>query len=362
MSRRRYRAARERLARERGTVRKDRGGRIPVALVYPNVYAVGMANLGFLAVYDLLNRHEDVLCERVFLPDPEELEEMARTGIRPFSLESQSPLDTFALVAFSLSYENDYPHAAALLSMAGIPPARRDRSGEHPLILAGGPAVFLNPEPLADLVDFFVLGEAEELLGELLEEIRRWVETGRRSDLLHSLPRIEGLYVPSLYRPRYAEDGTLAAFEPEPGVPSRVRRRWTRDLDRHPVQTPVVAPDTEFSGMFLVEVVRGCRHRCCFCSTSSIYRPLRYRSMKALEPSFRAGTEQGLRLGLVSACLGDHPEMDALCAYRAATGARISGPSLRLDSLGEDLLTTDQISRGADGYYRLIPFYLWYVQ
>ncbi len=315
-----------------------------MVLVYPNVYAVGMANLGFLAVYGLLNRHEDVVCERAFLPDPWEREEMARTGTRPFSLEAQRPLDSFAFIAFSLSYENDYPGVASILAMAGIPAARRERSDEHPLILAGGPAVFLNPEPLADLMDFFVLGEAEEVIDELLEEVRRWVEIGKREDFLHALPRIEGLYVPEFYRPRYDEDGTLAAFEAEKGAPPRVRRRWTRDLDRYPVQAEVVTPDSEFSDMFLVEVGRGCKHRCSFCSTGFIYRPLRYRSLKSLEPSFQAGTEQGLRLGLVSACLGDYPEMDALCEYRAASGARISAPSLRLDSLGDGFLAALQQS------------------
>jgi hypothetical protein len=145
MSNRLYRAARDRLAREEGACRKDWGGRIPIALVYPNVYGVGMANLGFLAVYGLLNRHPDVVCERAFFPDGEERKEMARTGKRPFSLETQKPLDAFEIIAFSLSYENDYPNVAALLSMAGIPAERHNRTWDAPLLIAGGPASFLNP-------------------------------------------------------------------------------------------------------------------------------------------------------------------------------------------------------------------------
>jgi radical SAM superfamily enzyme YgiQ (UPF0313 family) len=338
MTNRLIRSARERLAREQGAVRKEWGGRIPIALVYPNVYAVGMANLGFLAVYGLLNRHEDVVCERVFLPDSEEREERIRSRTRPFSLETNRTLDAFSVIAFSLSYENDFPNVAAILEAAGIPSERRQRSERHPLIMAGGPAVFLNPEPLADLMDFFVIGEAEELIDELLDGIRRWSETGKREEFLRALLCVEGLYVPEFYHPRFHEDGTLAAFEAREGAPPRVRRRWTRDLDRHPVEAAIVTPETEFSGIYLVEVGRGCPHRCRFCSTGLIYRPVRNRSLASLKPSLQAGVERGLRPGLVCACLGEHPEMDALCRYLSDSGTRVSAPSLRLDSLEDNLI------------------------
>jgi len=338
------RSARERLARERGAVRKEWGGRIPIALVYPNVYAVGMANLGFLSVYGLLNRHEDVVCERAFLPDPGEREEMIRTRTRPFSMETNRTLDAFSMIAFSLSYENDFPNVAVLLEAAGIPPARSHRSEHHPLIMAGGPAAFLNPEPLADLMDFFAIGEAEELIDELLSGIRRWVETGKREEFLRHLLCLEGWYVPEFYHPRFHEDGTLAAFEARGGAPPRVRRRSTRDLDRHPVEATIVSPETEFPGIYLVEVGRGCRHRCRFCSTGLIYRPVRHRSLESLKPSLRSGAEQGLRSGLVCACLGDHPEMEDLCRYLTNTGTRVSAPSLRLDSLEDDLIDVLQQS------------------
>ena len=338
MTNRRNRCARVRLARERGTIRKDWGGRIPIALVYPNVYAVGMSNLGFLAVYGMLNGYEDVVCERVFLPDIEERGGPSRPGPRPVSLEGSRPLGAFAVVAFSLSYENDFPHVAAILDAAGIPALRERRSERDPLIVAGGPAAFLNPEPLADLVDVVAVGEAEELLDELLEGIRRWVKTADRGELLASLLGVEGLYVPEYYRPRYHEDGTLAVFEPRQGAPERVRRRWVRDLDRHPVESTLLTRDTEFSELFLTEVGRGCSHRCTFCSTGFIYSPLRYRSLASLKPSLRAGTDLGLRVGLVSACLGAYPEMAALCGHLAETGTRISAPSLRLDALDDALL------------------------
>jgi len=353
MTNRLIRSARERLARERGVVRKEWGGRIPFALVYPNVYAVGMANLGFLSVYALLNRHEDVVCERAFLPDPAEREEMIRTGARPFSMESNRPLDHFSFIAFSISYENDFPNVAALLEGAGIPAARRVRSEKDPLILAGGPAVFLNPEPLADLVDVVAIGEAEELIDDLLEPVRRWAETGERQALLRSLLSVEGLYVPGFYDPRYHPDGTLAAFEPRQGAPPRVRRRWVKDLDRRPAEAAVVTPEAEFPGIYLTEVGRGCRHRCRVCSTGLIYRPVRSRTLASLEASLRAGADLGLRPGLVCACLGEYPEMDALCRSLSETGISISAPSLRLDSLSDRLL--DALRRSGQRTLTLAP-------
>ena len=266
MSNRLHKAARDRLAREQGACQKDWGGRIPIALVYPNVYSVGMANLGFLTVYGLLNRHPDVVCERAFFPDWEERQELARTGTRPFSLETQKPLDAFEMIAFSLSYENDYPNVAALLSMAGIPAERCRRSGDSPLLIAGGPAIFLNPEPMAGIIDLFLLGEAEESLDEILEHFRKRRGAHRREALVCEAPSVQGVYVPALYEPHYAEDGSLASFEPQKGAPHKVQRRWVRDLNRTSTVTTVFTPEAELSGIHLVEVGRGCSRQCRFCS------------------------------------------------------------------------------------------------
>lgn len=328
---------RERLAREQGAVRKEWGGRIPVALVYPNVYSVGMANLGFLAVYSLLNRHEDVVCERSFLPDEEERVEMERTGVAPFTLETQRPLAAFEIVAFSLSYENDYPNAVSILAMAGLAPLREARTEAAPLVVAGGPAAFLNPEPLAEIVDCFVLGEAEEALEEFLDVYRR-VRGRRRAEVLEALLEVEGVYVPAFYRVQYHEDGTLAAFEPQGRAPPRVKRRWVRNLDAFPTSASILTPEMEFRDVYLLEVGRGCSRSCRFCSTGLAYRPLRYRSLEALKPALRTGMEKGLRLGLVCASLGDYPELEGLCRWLLEQGGALSAPSLRLDTLSESLL------------------------
>jgi radical SAM superfamily enzyme YgiQ (UPF0313 family) len=338
MSNRLHRAARERLAQEQGACQKDWGGRIPVALVYPNVYSVAMANLGFLAVYGLLNRHPDVVCERAFFPDWEEREELARTGTRPFSLETQKPLNAFEIIAFSLSYENDYPNVAALLSMAGIPAERCHRSPDSPLLIAGGPAIFLNPEPMAGIIDVFVLGEAEDALDEVLELYRKRRGPDHRESFVCEVPSVQGVYVPALYEPRYEEDGSLAAFEPRKGAPEKVERRWIRDLDRCRTESTVFTPEAELSGIHLVEVGRGCSRRCRFCSTGFIYRPVRYRSLEALQSSLEAGIAKGRRLGLVCASLGDYPELDSLCQWLLERGGKLSAPSLRLDKLTDKLL------------------------
>ncbi len=339
MSKRLQRAAHERLAREEGVLRKDWGGRIPIAIVYPNVYRVAMSNLGFLAVYGLLNRHPDVVCERVFFPDSGEREEMARTGTRPFSLETQKPLDAFEIVAFSLSYENDYPNVAALLVMAGIPAERERRRRDDPLLVAGGPASFLNPEPMAGIIDLFLLGEAEEALDEILEKYRRLRGPEKREAFLHEAPSVQGVYAPALYEPHYGEDGTLASFEPKKGAPAKVERRWVRDLDRSAAETTVFSPEAEFAGIHLVEVGRGCSRRCRFCSTGFIYRPVRFRSLEALKSTLEAGIDRERRLGLVCASLGDYPELDELCAWLIEKGGKLSAPSLRLDTLSQGLLS-----------------------
>ena len=196
------------LAAEQGAVRKEWGGRIAVALVYPNTYAVGMSNLGFQTIYRHLNALPDVVCERVFLPDPADVAELERTRTPPFSLESQRPLGDFHMVGFSVTYEGDYINVLRLLALAGLPLRAGERRAHDPLILMGGVCAFSNPEPLAPFMDLVVVGEGEELVGELLEAYRRgYRDRASFLDLVMALP---GVYVPERYDVRYAADGTLA--------------------------------------------------------------------------------------------------------------------------------------------------------
>ncbi|RLC28176.1 MAG: hypothetical protein DRH56_00555, partial [Deltaproteobacteria bacterium] len=217
---------RRRLAREKGTIRKDRGGRLPVALVYPGFYRMGMSNLGFQLVYHLLNRRPDVAAERVFLPEGQEMSLYLQTGKPLLSLETQTPLRNFHLVAFSLSFENDYLNLLKILEMGNIPLLREARTGPDPYVMAGGVTTFLNPEPLADFMDFFLLGEAEANLDPFIDAfIDLSCRRSKRKDVIRDLAvQVPSLYAPGLYRAGYHGDGTLAAFRPvDAGLPETIR-------------------------------------------------------------------------------------------------------------------------------------------
>jgi len=347
MSQRLVKRIRDRLAKEQGTVHKDWGGRIPIALIYPNAYAVGMSNLGFLTVYRLLNDHEDIVCERAFVPDrdgPAEQASTPRTETAYLSMESQRRLSEFEILAFSVSYENDYPNIIEIVRGSGVPvlrEARRTGTVGYPLLIAGGPAVFLNPEPLADVMDCFLLGEAEALLGEFLD-VYRDRRYAPRSDLVRALCSVEGVYVPELYEPRYDGKGMLVAFDHAPGAPERVRRRRVENLGAFPTSAAITTPETEFGRMFLVEIGRGCGRRCPFCATGQIYHPVRYRSPASLEgiiaESIGRGDEAGSRFGLVCASLGDYPHLPELYELIRRAGGTISAPSIRIDTLDDRML------------------------
>ncbi len=343
MVQKQLRKIRDLLAREKGTIVKEWGGKIPVALVYPNTYAVGMSNLGFLTVYGLLNSYGDVVCERAFLPDAYGAIgfgwEDPRESTRCLSMEHQRELAAFEIVAFSISFENDYTNVVEILKGAGIPVLREQRSGSasYPLIIAGGPVVFLNPEPLADIMDAFLLGEAEQLLPAFLDVYRACRSTSR-SDLMRSLCSVPGVYVPEFYRPRYDSRGVLVAHEALEGAPERVVRQWVKDLGACATFSTITTPDTEFGSMFLVEIARGCPRTCPFCSTSVMYRPVRYRSPDALGETIKHGAGIRARFGLVCSSLGDYPRLTELYRLIRAAGGTISAPSIRIDTLDDCLL------------------------
>src|SRR5438552_18948242 len=196
------------LAQEQGAVRKDWGGKIAFALVYPNTYAVGMSNLGFQTIYRHLNALRDVVCERVFLPDAADIAELARTRSAPFSLESQRPLTDFHMIGFSVTYEGDYINVLRILDLAGIPLRASGRRAHDPLVLMGGVCAFSNPEPMAPFMDFVVVGEGEELVVELIAAYRDGYRD--RESFLTSLASLEGVYVPERYEMIHDADGTLA--------------------------------------------------------------------------------------------------------------------------------------------------------
>jgi radical SAM superfamily enzyme YgiQ (UPF0313 family) len=333
------------LAQETGTIRKDWGGRVSFALVYPNTYAVGMSNLGFQTIYRHLNALPDVVCERVFLPDPEDLPEYRRTGTGPFSLESKRPLRDFDLVGFSITYEGDYINTLRLLGMAGIPLRPEDRRPEDPVVLMGGVCAFANPEPIAPFMDFVVVGEGEEIVGEIIAAYRDAVGTTslgapQREALMDRLTPIPGIYVPRRYAVSYGIDGTMATARPQGGAPAVVMKRRLKKVDEFRTISLLRTPNAEYGHLALLEVGKGCGRGCRFCLEGQIYRPVRHRSLDALRDTVREIKKDSTRVGLVGACVSDYPWIAGLMKVLEEEGLEVSISSIRADSLTEELVSS----------------------
>jgi radical SAM family uncharacterized protein len=333
MAGKKRKTARRPVDAEIGTIRKSWRQRISIALVYPNRYQVGMSSLGYQTLYDLLNRMDHVVCERAFLPDSRRGE----TG-PPLTVESGKPIASADIIAFSISFENDYPHLLTILDQAGIPLRSADRSARHPLVIAGGVACFLNPEPIAPFIDCFLLGEAEGILPRFFQVFEPG--SGKKELLKELACQVPGAYVPALYQARYHADGTLAEFEPLAGVPPKVERVYLQDLNQNSTCSAVVTPHTTFDSSFLIEVGRGCPHGCRFCSAGFIYRPPRFRPIAGLKQSMQQGARLTDRIGLVGAAVSDLPELEELCQEFSDQNIRISFSSLRADRLTPGLLAT----------------------
>src|SRR4030043_182021 len=246
------------LSKEQGTVYKDPGGKINIALVYPNTYHVGMSNLGFQGIYGLLNKMDDVLCERVFLPDDEDMEEFLRTDTELFAMESKRTLSRFDIIAFSVSF------------------------------------------------DIVFIGEAEELLPEFLDAYRHSAE---RPDTLKRSVAIEGLYVPQFYSAYYDNEGKISGRYSSEGTPEIVKRRYLKDITKSDIKTSVITPETEFSSMYLIEAMRGCPWSCRFCVAGHIYNPFRKKALQALEKEIATALSKTKRIGIIGPSLSDYPDI-----------------------------------------------------
>jgi radical SAM superfamily enzyme YgiQ (UPF0313 family) len=332
---------RRRLSKERGTVEKDWGGKISVALIYPNYYQVGMSNLGFQVVHGILNDNPAIISERVFLPEEEELSIYRKTDQLLLSLESQRPLPTFDLLAFSLSFENDYPNILTILDLGRIPLMGRERGEDYPLIIAGGITTFMNPEPLANFIDCFLLGEGEVILKEFFQiylDLR--LSAVKREEALRILAeRVEGVYCPSLYNVAYHENGSIASFEPSiPSIPSKVKA-----IKQVPFKGPlhrsrIITPNTEFSDTILVELNRGCSIGCRFCAAGHVYRPPRVIAEEEIFTSLKEIVARNTRVGLISPSASNFPWIERVTGYILDSGGDFTVSSLRADSLTKGLL------------------------
>jgi radical SAM superfamily enzyme YgiQ (UPF0313 family) len=351
------RKAQSLLAGEEGQVHKDWGGRMSIALVYPNSYAVGMSNLGFQTIYEHLNAIPDAVCERVFFPDPEDLEEQRRSGTAPFSLESLRPLKDFDLIGFSVTYEGDYINAVRLLDMAGIPLRASERGDGDPIVLMGGVCAFSNPEPLAPFMDAIAVGEGEELVGEIVDAWRASgaeAGLGRRRVFLERLASLAGIYMPGAYDVGYAADGTIEAVRPrEAGAPGVIVKRRLGAVDDFETRSMLKTPKAEYGHMALLEVGKGCGRGCRFCLEGQIYRPVRHRSLEALRESVAQIAKESTRVGLVGACVSDYPWIGELMKMLEEYGVEVSISSLRADSLTEDLVAS--LQRGGHRTLTMAP-------
>jgi radical SAM family uncharacterized protein len=316
---------------ETGTVIKDWGGKVPIGLVYPNRYFLGMSNLGFQTVYHRLNQLTNVVCERFFLPESEDMA-AAGSGPGPLSVESQRPMADFSIVAFSLAFENDYTNLVHLLQLGKLSLYSNRRRQHEPLVAAGGVATFLNPEPIAPFIDVFLLGEAENLLEDF---IAIWQEAqdnelSREEQLAHIARQISSAYVPSLFRAEHDTDGRLTSFEPLVDIPKKIPARPVPIESEDPITSLIITPHTEFSDTVLVEIGRGCGRGCRFCAAGFVYRPVRHRQSDKV---VQAALSKGGKIGLLSSAVSDHPDIDAICLQLTKAAIPLSVSSLRADSV-----------------------------
>ncbi len=368
------------LARERGTIYKKPGGKaVRIALVYPNTYYLGMSNLGFQTIYRHLNERDDVVCERAFLPEPSDLEDLTRSRKPLVTLESGLPLSSCDIAAFSISFENDYPNLIRILELARVPVLAADRTPFDPIVLIGGAITYINPEPLADFADAMIIGDGEEAVYAYVDRYIADQGLGREDHLARAMT-LDGMYVPSLQTAAPGDPGGSSAAEAEApaaeagyGVPSadsqtdspateagcadevtdadrvstgRIAKQQVRVFEDYPAHSAVLTPDTEFGDMLLIEISRGCPRRCRFCAVSYVYP--RFRALKpatildvirSKNASLAREGREGLKaVGLVSSAMCDYPYLDELCEGLEETGLRVGVSSVRVDLVPDSLL------------------------
>ncbi len=303
---------------ESGAVIKKGKGLTKAALVYPNTYKAGMSSLGFQTVYRLANQIDEMACERVFLPPAKK--HATRHG-KPCSIETGLSLDQFDIIFFSISFENDFDHLVLLLGEAGIPLRSPDRNHLHPLVVAGGVACFLNPEPIAPFIDAFLLGEAEALL---LPFFKACTGNKKRKNLLASLEQtVPGAYVPGCHTDH---------------APFNIDVQYLDTLDTLTTASSLLTSDTAFKDTFLIETLKGCPHGCRFCSAGFIYRPPRTYPISNIMKAMETAAGRTDKIGLVSSAVADHPDINRICQYGLDNGFKLSFSSLRADKLSNQLI------------------------
>ncbi len=323
---------------------------IRFAFCFPDSYEVGMSHLGMKILYHLLNDRDDCYCERVFAPWTDMEEKMRQNNIPLYGLESKDPIRDFDFVGFTLQYEMSFTNIINMLDLAGIPLTSDKRSDSDSFVCAGGPCAY-NPEPLADIVDFFMMGEGEEIINEVMDAYAKWKGTGRnRQEFLEDIVKIEGIYVPAFYDASYNEDGTIRSFEPKkPDYPVKIKKRIIKDMDKAYFPEKIIVPYTDIvHDRIMLEVFRGCTRGCRFCQAGFIYRPVREKSHKRLiEIANKLEESSGYEeISLTSLSTSDYTELHELTTglldEMEEKKVNLSLPSLRIDSFSLDLMEKAQ--------------------
>lgn len=325
---------------------------VHMAFAFPDVYEVGMSHLGTRILYHLVNSFPEFLCERVFAPWVDMEEKLRERGIPLYALESFQPIKSFDVVGFTLQYEMSYTNILNMLDLAGIPLHRSERGSDDPWIIAGGPCAF-NPEPLVGFIDFFLLGESEEQLPEVLRLIAEQKKNPLpRQEFLIRVAQVQGVYVPDFYHVTYKPDGRIESIKADEGVPAVVEKAMVTDFDQAYFPTSPIVPYMEIvHDRMMLEVMRGCSRGCRFCQAGMIYRPVRERSTATLLMQ----TEEMVRstgyseVALTSLSSGDYtciqPVIESILENHGAEGVGVSLPSLRVDSFDVGLAESVQKAR-----------------
>jgi len=312
----------QRLANETGAQITAPGAKTGFALIFPNEYHLGMSNLGFQIIYREINSRSDTACERAFLPSATDRQEYLRSSTPVMTIENQRPINEFPLIGFAVSFEMDYFNIPDILQLGRVPVCCDERGEAAPIVIAGGPCATFNPEPLVPFIDVFVIGEGEEVIQELLDVYHAGATASlSRRQVLQNMAKIAGLYVPQFQ-----------------STTQQVARRRIMQLDRFSGETAIVAHNTEFDSLYLVEVARGCGRHCRFCMAGYCFRPPRSRSLASIRRGIESAKKQQRKIGLVGAAVSDFPDMELLCTMLSDSHTATSVASLRADSTTDELV------------------------